>query len=201
MKLPFVILCFLSLASSTWAADKVERNCREFLSYLVRVHSVSDGTQVRFTGKFTPIPGALVQDLQRLYPSYTFRIANMTFTHWGPEPVHLLLVVDRRSGAVCSFLWDVWFDEAPIGFRTQFSTDDTSPEIARDRLAVLARLICFQMGWTAGDVTIEDGFAYAPLIDQDGEIRQLIRSPATRTLPAECLAFIRPGDKSKAPAP
>jgi hypothetical protein len=40
-----------------------------------------------------------------------------------------------------------------------------SLDAATKRLTVLARLICFQMGWTVGTVTAEDGVVFAPLIN------------------------------------
>ncbi len=141
-----------------------EQACREYLIHLPDVYFASTGTQIEFTGQFTPGPPALQADLTKHFPELSFHIANMTFLHWGPEPVHLLLVVSKRTNRVCTFLWDLWFTREPISFRAQFGRDRRNPDTAKDRMAALASLLAFQMGWTAGEVSVSDGVVTAPLI-------------------------------------
>ena len=82
-----VFFLFVTLAHSAIAADVVEQRCREFIAHLVPVHQISSGTQVSFTGRFAALPRPLEDELTRLFPDLSFRIAEMSFVHWAPEPV------------------------------------------------------------------------------------------------------------------
>ena len=199
MRKAIVLLLSALGAVVTHADDVVEQRCREFLAHLPPVHLVATGTRIAFTGQFTPIPAQLTKELQQQFPDFTFRIANMTFVHWGPEPVHLLLVVDRVHNSVRSYLWDVWFTEEPFSFDTAFGQQGQPVDIAQARITALARLVCFQMGWTVGEVTVEDGVVFAPLINPDKQVWRVIRSRVTPSFPFESLAIVHPNDKLKTP--
>jgi hypothetical protein len=53
------------------------------------------------------------------------------------------------------------------------------------------------MGWTVGEVTLEDGVLFAPLLNPDKQVSRLIRSRVTPSFPGEPLAIVRPNDKLK----
>ncbi len=194
---------FVLLLSAFWPffarADDaaIEKSCREFLRHLPVVKFAESGTSVRFTGKFKPIAAELRTELDRQFPNYSFRIAKMEYLHWGWDPVCLSLVLDRRDSSVRSYLWDLWFEDAPFSFRTTFNQLGTAVEEARARLSVLARLICFQMEWTAGKLTVEDGVIFVPLLNRQKEPSRIMRSRVTPDFPGEWLAFVGPEDKYK----
>lgn len=193
------LVLFVAAALAVRAADDAERCCREFLTHLPPAYLAATGTPVRFTGEFTALPAALEADLQRQFPEEIFRMANMTFRHWGDEPVHLLLVVDREQNTVRSYLWDVWFDDAPFSFGNLFGQQGQGSDAGKAHLGALARLLGFQMGWTAGEVTVEDGVVFAPLMNPDKEVWRVMRSRVSPEFPGEPLAIVRPEEKYKTP--
>jgi hypothetical protein len=200
MKTMLVLLlsAWLSLAARGDDAA-VDKSCREFLAHLPAVHVVVQGTHVKFTGEFTPLPAELTADLDRQFPDYIFRIANMHYLHWGWDPVRLLLVIDRNASTVRSYLWDVWFTDAPFSFGTTFSQQGQPVEVAKARMAGLARLICFQTGWTPGEVTVEDGVVLASLLDSEKEPWRIMRARVTPDIPSERLLFINPRERDMTP--
>ena len=191
------VFCFYAAAAD--AAETSEERCREFLAHFPAVYRVSNGTSIAFTGRFTRIPVELAADLQREFPFETFHIAEMTWIHWGPEPVRLLIVDEHPLRLLRTYLFDVSFAEAPPSFGEVFDQRGQKPEVAKARLTVLARLLCFQMGWTAGEVTLENGVLFAPLINPQKDVWRIIRCPIEVTSRIEHLAFILPQDKDKEP--
>ena len=130
----------------------------------------------------------------------------MTYLHWGPDPVRLLLVSNRGNHSVRSYLWDVDFsDEVPFSFAALFRQQGESPEAATARITVLARLLCFQMGGKVGKVTFERGIVFAELVNRRQQVRRIIRSrvqpdSSSEMLSPEPLAIVHPDSKYKTPA-
>ncbi len=171
------IIAVLLAPMATVAVEKDdEKVCRDFLAVLPTVHFASTGTQTRFKGTFTKIDLALERQLRTEFPRLAFHIADMEFIHWGPEPVHFLLVTDQRSGRVCTYLWDVWFTDIPFSFGAVFAQRE-GLEAAKRRMELLGRLLAQQMGWTVGLTRVEKSVVIVPLIDRNNAPWRYIRCP------------------------
>lgn len=167
------LLVPLAALSAEYDAEKI---CREFLAVLPTVHLAATGTQTNFKGTFTKIDPVLERKLRAEFPKLDFHIADMEFVHWGPEPVRLLLVTDRRSGRVCTYVWDVWFTGIPFSFGAVFAQRE-GLEQAKRRMELLGRLLAQQMGWTVGSTRVENGVVIVPLVDKNNAPWRYIRCP------------------------
>jgi hypothetical protein len=111
---------------------------------------------VSFTGRFTPIPGDLESELQRAFPEVKFQIAEMTYMHWGPEPVNLLVASDRNSGHVLTYLWSLWFTSPTPAFVAVLNSRSWSEEPEfRGATLTLAKLVARCMEGRVGEVGYE----------------------------------------------
>ncbi len=171
-----IIAALLAPMAAIAVEKDAEKVCRDFLAVLPAVHFASTGVQTNFKGTFTKIDPELDRQLRTEFPKLTFHIADMEFIHWGPEPVHLLLVTDQRSGSVCTYVWDVWFADIPFSFGAVFAQRE-GLEPAKRRMELLGRLLAQQMGWTVGSTGVEKSVVIVPLIDRNNAPWRYIRCP------------------------
>jgi len=141
----------------------------DFIKSLVTVFPAQSGISVQFTGRFTPIPDELLTDLQRRFPNVEFRVAEMTYIHWGPDPVRLLIVSDRASRRVVSYLWDPSFTEPTTSLTATFVGSGSLRDLGDFQAActALGRIVAFCMDGHIGRVLIEPpGSAEFPRLDR-----------------------------------
>lgn len=144
------------------AEDSIDK----FLKHLETVYPATSGTQIKFTGEYLDLPQDLNKELISRFPDLNIRIAKMTYLHWGMEPVNLMVFQDSESGNVVTFLWDIWFTDAPfsfesvVGSRIRFSTNSKQAFIS------ISQLIAFSMGGTVEPVKESEGKYTATIIDR-----------------------------------
>jgi hypothetical protein len=117
--------------------------------------------QLRFTGKFHPIPNDLKSDLQQAFPSYRFLIAKVQETFHPPnyDEWHLILVTDSASSKVISFIWaEYWMLPASSTFKKILKGHKAeSNQNAVDKVKLLASLITYPTNCKVGHAAMENG--------------------------------------------
>lgn len=171
-----VCALFLALVMTYTGPAHAERptTCVAFIDYLVPVFEVESRIEIGFTGDFREIPDGLGKELEKEFPTRRFYVAKMTYHHYGPAPVDLLLVLDKESEQVATFLWEPWFTNAPSSFSSEFSqlTASSVDEAVR-RMQILGKLVAFMADWRCGDTHVDGNKVRVPLYDQHGRGKAL----------------------------
>ena len=80
----------------------------------------------------------------------------MLYTHWGPDPVNLLVASDRDSGRVLTYLWSLWFTRPTPAFVAILNSRSWRDESEfRSATVTLANLVAHCMDGRVGEVGYE----------------------------------------------
>lgn len=190
-----IMLVSVLLLQSGLQATCAEREVKieTFLKSLVAIHPISNGTIINFTGKYLEIPSDLKNELHLGFPNYNFTIARMTYLHWGPDPMNLIIVTDVSRGEVITYLWDIWFNPAPFTFPSIFSREIKGSERQiHDQLSTLSKLIAYSMGGRIGAVKESNDFVTAEVYDRQEKLLSILRIETKQSYGTKGLIFMNP---------
>jgi hypothetical protein len=85
-----VVLSLLLVFLAAPARSQTTSTINAYLSQFLREHST--GMSERYAGTFSRLPEPLRTRAEKALPKHRFVIADMFYTHWGPDEVKILLV-------------------------------------------------------------------------------------------------------------
>jgi hypothetical protein len=102
-----VVLSLLLVFLAAPARSQTTSTINAYLSQLLREHST--GMSERYAGTFSRLPEPLRTRAEKALPKHRFVIADMIYSHWGPDEVKILLVLDASSTRVVAYSWSPWY--------------------------------------------------------------------------------------------
>jgi len=144
------------------AKDEVE----QFLQHMEVVHPATTGTRVQFRGKYLKLPEDLKADLTAQFGKLNIRVAEMKYLNWGMDPVNLMLFQNKDSGEVVTYLWDIWFSDAPFSFGSVMGSHIKFAPNSKSAFHAICRLIAFSMDGSVSQLVDEKDASRATINDR-----------------------------------
>ena len=131
----------------------------QFLKSFPAIYQTQQGTVVSYDGRIEHLSPTLEASLTSALPEYHFQVAKMSFMHWGPEPVDLLLVTRRDDDSVVAYSWSLWFDNPSPSFSYLLPSDPARLSDPGPILEAISQALAEISGYRSGPVTFEAGEA------------------------------------------